>query len=431
MKKLLIISPHFPPLNAADMHRVRMSLPYFRQFGWEPQVVTVEESYSHILKDNLLLQSIPPDIKIHRVKALSRKLTAKLGLGSLALRSLWHYRKKVNAILKRDKIDLVFFSTTEFPVCILGAYWKKKFGIPYVIDMQDPWHSEYYQDKPKEQRPPKYWFSYRLHKNLEPIAMRRVDGLISVSENYIDVLKTRYPNLKDVPSDVITFGGFKPDLEIAINNRQDFSPLLQNEFINVVYVGRGGADMHSAIKPVFQALKKGIDEQPDLFRKLRFYFIGTSYAASGTGKQTILPLAVHYGVEKNVIEHTDRVSYYHALLTLQQADALFIPGSDDPSYSASKLYPYLLTQKPLLAVFNEKSNIVATLNACTKNAVIATFNRENIADTGIISETLADWVNGQFKPVSLTDEFKRFDAENLAGEQVKLFEKALKHFHSR
>ena len=33
MKRLLIISPNFPPLNAADMQRVRMSLPYFKDFG--------------------------------------------------------------------------------------------------------------------------------------------------------------------------------------------------------------------------------------------------------------------------------------------------------------------------------------------------------------------------------------------------------------
>src|ERR1700761_6102280 len=156
------------------MHRVRMSLPYFKQFGWEAEVVTVDESYSQITKDELLLQSVPPEITIHKVKALNKKVAARLGLGNIALRSLWFYRQKVNAILKEKKVDLVYFSTTQFPVCVLGAYWKRKFGIPYVIDMQDPWHSDYYKDKPKQQRPPKYWFSYRLNKYLEPKAMRHV-----------------------------------------------------------------------------------------------------------------------------------------------------------------------------------------------------------------------------------------------------------------
>jgi hypothetical protein len=151
LKSVLLISPYFPPSNAADMQRVRTSLPYFNEFGWDATIVAVDEKYADVVKDDLLVQSLPADIKIHKVNALGKKLTSKFGLGSLALRSLWYYRQTVNEILKKEKFDLVYFSTTQFPVCILGAYWKKRFGVPYVIDMQDPWHSEYYQDKPKNQ----------------------------------------------------------------------------------------------------------------------------------------------------------------------------------------------------------------------------------------------------------------------------------------
>src|SRR6201985_428119 len=147
-------------------------------------------------KDDLLLLSISEDIKVYKVRALNKKWTSKIGLGSLALRSPWFYRQQVNALLRKGKYDLIYFSTTQFPVCTLGAYWKKRFGIPYVIDMQDPWYSEYYRNKPKHEQPPKYWFSYRLNKCLEPIAMKQVDGLISVSESYITDLKIRYPGIK-------------------------------------------------------------------------------------------------------------------------------------------------------------------------------------------------------------------------------------------
>lgn len=409
------------------MHRVRMSLPYFNEFGWEAEVVTVVDSYSQIAKDELLLQSLPNGIKIHKIKALSRKITAKIGLGSLALRSLWYYHKKVNIILKEKKIDLIYFSTTEFPVCILGSYWKKKFDIPYVIDMQDPWHSEYYQDKPKDQRPPKYWFSYRLHKKLEPIAMRRVDGLISVSSSYIDVLKARYPNLRDVPTAVITFGAFRPDLKIALDNRNKFESLLQKGFVNIVYVGRGGADMHGAIKHVFDALKNGLNKQPELFGRLRLYFIGTSYAPAGQGRETIMPLAKQFGLEGNVIEHTDRISYYHALLTLQQADALFIPGSDDPAYSASKLYPYLMTQKPLLAIFNRNSNVPGTLKNCALNANVLTFGNGEAPSGTVVYSLLTDWSKGILTPAEPTAGFEKYSARNLTGEQVNLFNLALQY----
>jgi hypothetical protein len=185
LKRVLIISPYFPPSNAADMQRVRTSLPYFKEFGWDAAVVVVNARYSEMVKDDLLMQSLPPDTKIYETGALDKKLTSKLGMGSLGFRALRHYRKKVNSILTKEKFDLIYFSTTQFPVCALGPGWKKRFGIPYAIDMQDPWYSEHYKNKPKNERPPKYRLIYGLHKILEAKAMKNVDGLISVSARYI------------------------------------------------------------------------------------------------------------------------------------------------------------------------------------------------------------------------------------------------------
>jgi hypothetical protein len=420
-KRVLIISPHFPPQNGADMQRVRMSLPYFKELGWDAEVVVVDEAYSEIVQDELLLQSVPADIKIHKVKALNKSWTSKFGLGSLALRAMWHYRKKVNQLLRSQKFDLVYFSTTQFPLCVLGAYWKKCFGIPYVIDMQDPWHSDYYQDKPKEQQPRKYWFSYRLNKYLEPIAMKNVDGLISVSENYITVLKDRYPHIKGIPQATITFGAYAPDLQIAADNRKTFKPLLSPAFKNIVYIGRGGTDMHKALAVLFKALKKGIDTDSTLFNNLRFYFIGTSYAPIGQGKPSILTIAHEYGVQNSVVEITDRITYYHTLLSLQQANALFIPGSDDPDYTASKLYPYLLTKKPLLAIFNKQSSVVSIIEQCTRYATVLTMPGDDDTTDNKLYCLLTDWAKGDLQNIELTGEFDKYSALSLTMQQVAIF----------
>lgn len=160
------------------MQRVRMSLPYFKQFGWEAEVVTVDPYYSDLQKDELLIKTVSADVKVHVIRALNKRLTAKIGFGNIAFRAYSSYKKKVDELLAKEKFDLIYFSTTQFAICTLGSYWKKHFEIPYVIDMQDPWHSEYYRDKPKYQQPAKYWLSYRLNKYLEPLAMKKVSGLI-------------------------------------------------------------------------------------------------------------------------------------------------------------------------------------------------------------------------------------------------------------
>lgn len=425
MKRLLIISPHFPPTNAADMQRVRMSLPYFEQYNWQVEVVVVDENYIDQSKDQLLIDSLPENIIIHKVKALSKKWTSKIGLGSLALRSMLFYRNKVNALLRQQKFDLIYFSTTQFPICILGTYWKRKFKIPFVIDMQDPWHSNYYQDKPKKERPKKYWFSYRLNKFLEPIAIKNVDGLISVSKNYIETLQHRYQNLKDKPTAVITFGAFDIDFKIAREHDSELKIAYENnpDLINLVYIGRGGYDMKDAIKLLFSCFKKGLENNFDLFHKIRFHFIGTSYAANGTGIKTILPLAEEMEIALYVSENTDRIGFYQSLKNLNAADGIFIMGSNDTAYTASKLYPYILADKSLLSLFHPKSSACNIIRNCNAGELITL--EDNLATAFKIFE---GYIQNILKNIPSNTNWKAFEgytSKALTAQQVQIFNQVI------
>lgn len=426
MPRLIIISPYFAPSNAPDMQRVRMSLPYFKKFGWEVEIVCVDEKHSEMVKDSLFTESLPKDINIHTVSAFSKKWTSKLGLGSLALRSLWFYKKYVNNLIRSKKFDLIYFSTTQFTLCLLGAYWKNKFCIPYVIDMQDPWHSDYYQDKPKDQRPAKYWFSYRLNKYLEPIAMKHVGGIISVSQAYLQTLQRRYPTTLSVQTAVITFGAFEKDFEIASRNKALLVPAFEKKkgITHLVYVGRGGHDMQQAVCLLFTAFKKGLTDQIYQFEKIRFHFIGTSYAPAGTGQYTILPVAVQLGISKYVEEQTDRISFYQSIRTLLEADALIVPGSNDPQYTASKIYPYILAKKPLLAILNPLSNASSIIQDCKAGQIVNLTDPEKGLD--IIYSFLLNLFNNKFKHNHTNwDVFKDFTAANMTRKQCELFNKVL------
>jgi hypothetical protein len=427
VKKLLIISPYFPPSNAADMQRIRMSLPYFKKFGWEPEVVFVDPIHSEMVKDELLNDSIPSEIKLHSVQAFSKRWTSKIKLGSIALRSLWFYKQKVNNILKTSHFDLIYFSTTQFPVAILGNYWKKKFRVPYVLDMQDPWHSDYYLDKPKSGQPAKFWFSYRLNKYLEPLVLKNVSGLISVSDAYISTLKNRYPEIANIPSSVITFGAFEDDFKIVRKFSSSLKPAFtrSENTLHLVYVGRGGKDMEKAIRLLFGAFKVGLDTNPSIFNKLRFHFIGTSYAPAGEGKPTIYPVAEEFDVQNFVDEQTDRIPFYQGLQTLLNADALFVPGSDDPHYTASKIYPYILAAKPLLAIFNPLSSITDVINRCNAGLVI-NINEADEAKNSIL-KFLSNLASGDLTSLTINHEnFREYSSENMTRQQCVLFDEVLK-----
>ncbi|MCY1524797.1 hypothetical protein D9M68_597480 [compost metagenome] len=311
---------------------------------------------------------------------------------------------------------------------ILGAHWKNKFKTPYVVDMQDPWHSTYYEGKAKAERPPKYWFSYRLNKYLEPIAMNKVDGLISVSQAYLDTLTARYPRLRQVPKQVITFAAFKQDFDWVKSNFASFKQSYPKEMesVNFVYVGRGGHDMRDALVLLFTAFKKGLTDYPEQFSKIRFHFIGTSYAPNGYGIPTIKPIAEEMGITKYVNEQTDRISFYQSIYTLLTADTLVIIGSDDPQYTASKIYPYIMAERPLLAFFHPESSAAQIIENCNAGKVISL-----IAPKDQALETINDYLYNttakKIAPPKMNwQSFEVYSAENICKRQCELFNQVVK-----
>lgn len=426
MKKVLIISPNFPPINAADMHRVRQSLPFFKQMGWEATVLAVYPEFIEMSEDPILLKTMPEDSDIIHIKAFDAKNTRKLGLGNIGYRSWWYYKKQGNRLIKKNKYDLIYFSTTAFPVMTLGRYWKKKFGIPFIIDMQDPWRNDFYLDKPKSERPPKFFMAYNMDKYLEARTMKHVDGIISVSPGYPKTLMERYPNIKADRCAVIPFGGASVDFEVLekIDLKNSLFDKSDNH-INLAYIGRGGHDMNLALGGIFAGLKQGLKENKVLFDKIRMFFVGTSYAADGKGLKTILPIAEKHGVQDYVVEITNRLPYFEAMKVLKDADILIIPGSTDTNYTASKLYPYILAHKPMIAVFNESSSVVDVLNK-TKAGTCVTFVNEDSPEVlgAKVAEVMTTYLAKiPFTPSTDWEAFEPYSAREATRKQVEMFNK--------
>src|SRR5690606_32578724 len=137
--------------------------------------LAVDADFVEMQRDEALLATIPDGAEVHRVAALDYHWTRRFGLGNLAIRAFHTLWKAGSRLLAERPYDLVYFSTTAYPAVVLGRLWKRRFGVPYVVDLQDPWRSDHYLDLPRTERPPKFWFSYRLDKLLEPIAMSEAD----------------------------------------------------------------------------------------------------------------------------------------------------------------------------------------------------------------------------------------------------------------
>lgn len=421
MKRVLIISPHFPPINAADIHRVRHSLPYFKEFGWDPVVMAVDPNRVEGFRDELLLDTVPSDVRVEHVSALDYHWTRLFGLGSLALRSLPFYRTAVNRMLRNGAIDLIYFSTTMFPVLALGPYWKRRFHVPFVVDMQDPWHSDYYQTRPRHERPPKYWFAYRMNKLMEPRTLSHADGLIAVSEAYIRTLRGRYPALQSVPAIELPFGASRSDSDVAATLEATRGGYSDNELVGT-YTGVCNSAMVPALDLILETLARGREESPELFGRVRLRFIGTSYATDDRARPVVMPIAERHNVAEVVSEQTARVPYFEALKMQTDSDFLLLPGTLDGSYTASKLYPYIMSKRPILALFRGSSSVTEILDQ-TRAGKVVEFDKGN--RTSIVNNLLDAWKSMlqrlPYSPPTDWAAFEPYTAREMTRRQVEVF----------
>lgn len=423
MRRVLVVSPRFPPVNAADMHRVRQSLPYFRDFGWEATVLAVEPHLCAMPIEPLLGRTIPEDIRVIRTGALR---PGWFGLGNLDLRAMFFMARAGSHLLASEQFDLVYFSTTAFSIVALGRYWQRRFGVPFVLDLQDPWYSEYYE-QPGAPKPPggrlKYAGARNLARLLERFTMRRVSHIISVSPTYPADLQRRYEWLEQKQFSILPFGAAAADFEVVRREavtQSVFDPA--DGYRHWVYVGRAGGDMAFSLRTVFLGLARARAERPNDFARLRLHFIGTDYAPSNRARKTVEPIAFECGVGDLVEERTARIPYFEALSCLLDADVLMVLGSDDPGYTASKLYPYILAQKPLVAVFHEQSSVVGVINS-TKAGTVVTFS------PGESVERVAErvWRAWFRKDVAMPPEtdwgaFEPFTAREMTRRQCEVFD---------
>jgi len=362
LRRVLIVSPHFPPVNAPDMQRVRMSLPYLRQHGWAPTVLALHpDSVEGAVVEPLLEGSYPADVRVIRVRGLSPRFTRWAGVGNLWWRCGRAFTQAGDRLLRQEKFDLVFLSTTQFSAFQLGPRWLRRFGVSYVLDYQDPWINPYYRRTGT--RPPggpiRYALSQWQARRIEPTALRLAGGIISVSDAYGPGLAESYPWFDPTRVELLPFGASPADFA-ALGDYRPARPLVDFDdgCFHHVYTGRFGFDMAFAMQILMRAFKLYLESHPEEARRTRFHLIGTDYAPPPLGRERALPVARAEGVADYVREHGGRVPYFDALYYLRRAQALIALGSDDPTYSASKIFPYILAQRPMLLIYHQRSPVL-------------------------------------------------------------------------
>ncbi|MEJ7610053.1 MAG: hypothetical protein WKF88_02625 [Ferruginibacter sp.] len=367
MKKILILYPHFPPSNLAGVHRPRLFAQHLPAFGWEPVILTVHEDHYEEPADPNLVKLLPKDLRVEKVKAYKRWGP----LGDIGLRAFFQLYKKAKEMILEEKFDFLYIPIPSFYCALLGRRLHAATGIPYGIDYIDPWVHRF---PGSEKMFSRHWFSTKLAKFLEPIAVKNASLITGVAEGYYRPVLERNPRLKNIVTGAMPYGGEAADHEIisSLNiNPYLFRP--KNEKLQLVYAGAMLPKAYGPLEEIFRAMS----ERPDAFNDVEFHFIGTGKKTDDPESYNIKPLAIQYGLWGNIVfEYPARIPYLDVLVHLNIADVAFILGSTEPHYTPSKVYQAILSRKPILAVLHRESSTVKVIEESRAGSVLP-FNGEN------------------------------------------------------
>jgi hypothetical protein len=181
VKKVLIITYHWPPSGGITVLRCLKFVKYLREFGWEPIVFTADNAAYQFL-DFGNEKDIPEGIEIHKVpifepinafkKISGRKKNVPLqNITSNSAKkktvvdkfAMWlrgnffipdaRYRwikpsvKYLNNYLQTHTVDAILTDGPPHTNTVIGMRIAQKFALPWLADFQDPWTQVDYYSK--------------------------------------------------------------------------------------------------------------------------------------------------------------------------------------------------------------------------------------------------------------------------------------------
>lgn len=364
MKKILIISPHFPPSNLTAVHRARFFANHLPENGWEPVILMVHEKYYEEGPDLNLEKMLPPFLRVEKVSAM--KLTKPRLIGDIGLRAFRSMYRRAKQLIKEEQIDFVYITIPSFYGALWGRWLHQSTGIAYGIDYIDPWVHEFPGSNKLFSR---HWMATQVAKFLEPIAVKKVSLITGVAASYYEGVLERNPHLvKKAKYVAIPYGSEKTDHEkVRQLNIQPYLFQKKDNKIQLVYAGAMLPKAYTLLEKVFTAIKSN----KEIFSNLEIHFIGTGKTPTDPDGYNIREMAIQYGLwEEQVFEYPKRIPYLDVLVHLDAANGVFILGSTEPHYTPSKVYQAVLSEKPVLALLHRQSTGVEVLKQSHAGMVI-------------------------------------------------------------
>ncbi|MCB0602002.1 MAG: glycosyltransferase [Saprospiraceae bacterium] len=361
MKKVLVLTYYWPPSGGPGVQRILNFCNYLPEFGWQPIVITPKNG-TYPVRDESLVKQINPALEIHPTATLevfalynllkTGKATKESPVGmsdvidSASLfqrlsnyiranffipdpRIGWNRFALAEAakIFHQGTVDAVITTGPPQSTHLIGLSLKKKFNLPWIADLRDPWVNIFYNRYLlRSER------SIRKDQRYENQVLTTADGVTVVSTGLIDEFADRAKNI------TLIYNGYHS----ADFNHVIPKVLPENTF-HLGYVGSFKPSQNN--QNLWKAIAALIRENEDFAKSFALVFVGKA----GEGLTRTLG---EFGLFKyarmvGYVGHNEAIAYMAGL----NSQLFIIPEvEDNKKIITGKLYEYMAVQNQIFSL---------------------------------------------------------------------------------
>ena len=424
MKKVLIITYYWPPVNSAGVYRWLKFVKYLREFNWEPVVYTIErksQEHSSGLSNDIpegvtvLTRPIFDPFDVYQAFVRKNKKNAQPGFineqgtSSASRKLLFWIRgnffipdakkfwikpsiRYLCKYIQQNDIDVVVSTGPPHSMHLIGHGLKKELGIKWLADFRDPWTNiDFYE---------------RL--NLSKSADRKHHALErSVVSNANEVTTVSWSLAKELGQDqgrkihVLTNGYDEQDYQNIEQLRSDKFTIVQTGSMNE---DRNPHALWDALNILFSKVKGSRDSVRVKLIGSVDHFVVSSFKKAGL---------------EDIVELHGLMAHNKAIEEMVNATLLLLPINDSKNKSGivpGKFYEYLRSGTRVLCIGppdGDAAKIIKETNCGTVH------DHNDVDGVFTVLETL--FKEHQTTGVtSTTANYSKYDRKNLTGELAEL-----------
>ncbi len=389
MKKVLIVSYHFPPDSEVGGLRAQKYAKYLELYGWMPIVLSVDDKYYPVkdyerIKDvhcPVSRTSVWPGIQdcYRKMKIVcSRVLPGEKseaspesllqiqdrkisGLKNWILnfmflpddRTGWIFPALFRGIklVRHHHIDTIMTTSPPHSVQLIGLFLKKILRKRWVIDFRDPWFLL------QKVKPGPF---LGIHKWLEEVTVRNADMVITATEVVRKDLLESYPDIEQEKIVCIPNGY---DLDDFRRERKKTGYFVMS-YIGEFYLGRSPELYLRAVSDLIR------EERIDI-NQIRLRFIGKVQFIKERKLQDVLAEQNLAGIS----EIQEIVPYAKAIDYMLSSDVLIVI-SPQHSVQPMKAFEYMVSGAHIIA-FTPPGALADLINNYPKGVVVGLDDYEN------------------------------------------------------